>query len=401
MIPALSMNREGPGRKCGTMTRIAILGSTGSIGVNTLSVVSGMKDRFKVIALSADKNIGLLSKQAAIFKPRIACLGTDLLSRRAREAVFTKAGIVFGVEGLKEIVSRPDVDLIVFAISGSACLIPLVEAIKRRKRIALANKESLVSAGEIIMKLAKKNNVRIIPVDSEHSAIFQCIDGKDRAVSKIYLTGSGGPLLNVDRRRFDRLTKDFILNHPKWKMGRKISVDSATMMNKGLEVIEAGALFGLPQDRIEVLIHPEAIVHSMVEFSDSAILAQLGIPDMRLPIQYALTYPDRSPGPVKRIDFSKIKNLSFDKPDTEKFPSLRLARQAARDGGTRTAVLCAADEEAVGNFLDGAIKFSAIPKVIEKVLSRHNNINKKKLSLPDVLAAQAWAREEARSLCYH
>jgi len=382
------------------MTRIAILGSTGSIGVNTLNVVSGMKDRFKVVALSADKNVGLLLKQAAIFKPRIACVGGEMLSRKVSDAISRKARIVSGVEGLKEIVSRADIDLVVFAISGSACLIPLVEAIKKRKRIALANKESLVSAGVIIMRLAEKNNVRIIPVDSEHSAIFQCIDGKDRAVSKIYLTGSGGPLLNVDRRRFDRMTKDFILNHPKWKMGRKVSVDSATMMNKGLEVIEAGSLFGLPQDRIEVLIHPEAIVHSMVEFSDSAILAQLGTPDMRLPIQYALTYPDRAPSPVERIDFSKIKNLSFNKPDVKKFPSLGLARQAARDGGTRPAVLCAADEEAVRNFLDGAIKFSGITKVIEKVLSRHNNINKRELTLPDVLASQAWAREEARSICW-
>ncbi|MCX5687007.1 MAG: 1-deoxy-D-xylulose-5-phosphate reductoisomerase [Candidatus Omnitrophica bacterium] len=383
------------------MTRIAILGSTGSIGVNTLSVLSGMKDRFKVAALSADKNVELLSKQAAIFKPRIACVGTEMLSRKVSDAISRKTRIVSGVEGLKEIVSSPDVDLVVFAISGSACLIPLVEAIKKRKRIALANKESLVSAGVIIMKLAKKNNVRIIPVDSEHSAIFQCIDGKDRAVSKIYLTGSGGPLLNVDRRRFDRLTKNFILNHPKWKMGRKISVDSATMMNKGLEIIEAGSLFGLPQDRIEVLIHPEAIVHSMVEFSDSAILAQLGTPDMRLPIQYALTYPDRGPSPVERIDFSKIKNLSFDKPDAKKFPSLRLARQAARDGGVRPAVLCAADEEAVRNFLNGTIKFSGITKVIEKVLSRHDNINKREISLDDVLASQVWAREEARSICCH
>lgn len=383
------------------MTRIAILGSTGSIGVNALNVISGMKDRFKVVALSAGKNVGLLSKQAAIFKPRIVSIGTGAISRRVSESISAKTRVVSGLEGLKEIVSRADIDLVVFAISGSACLIPLVEAVKSRKRIALANKESLVSAGEIVMALAKKNGVRIIPVDSEHSAIFQCINGSSKGVSKIYLTGSGGPLLNVDRSKFDRLTKDFILNHPKWKMGSKISVDSATMMNKGLEVIEAGALFGLPQDRIEILIHPEAVVHSMVEFSDSAILAQLGTPDMRLPIQYALTYPDRRPSPVERIDFSKIKNLSFDKPDSGKFPSLKLARQAARDGGVRPAVLCAADEEAVRNFLDGAIKFSGIPEVIEKVLSRHKNINRKELSLDDVLDAQDWAREEARSICCH
>ncbi|MDP3804548.1 MAG: 1-deoxy-D-xylulose-5-phosphate reductoisomerase [Candidatus Omnitrophota bacterium] len=383
------------------MTRIAILGSTGSIGVNTLNVISKMKDGFKVMALSADSNLDLLSKQAFIFKPRFACIGTGILPRKVKRLMPARTKTVSGMEGLKEIVSRADIDLVVFAISGSACLVPLIEAIKNKKRIALANKESIVSAGEIIVKLAKKNGVKIIPVDSEHSAIFQCIDGRAGIVSKIYLTGSGGPLRNVDRHKFDSLSRDFILNHPKWKMGKKISVDSATMMNKGLEIIEAKVLFGLPQSRVEILIHPEAIVHSMVEFTDGAILAQLGTPDMRLPIQYALTYPDRKPSLVERVDFSKIKSLSFDKSDVEKFPSLRLARQAAEDGGTAPACLCAADEEAVNNFLAGAIKFSDIPRVIEKVLSRHDNINRRALTLDDVLAAEDWARQEARSICYH
>ncbi|MFA6141827.1 MAG: 1-deoxy-D-xylulose-5-phosphate reductoisomerase [Candidatus Omnitrophota bacterium] len=381
--------------------RIAILGSTGSIGVNTLDILARMKDEFRVVALSADKNVALLSKQAARFKPQVLCVGEESFSAGMKRSMPSKAKIVFGADGLKEIVSRRDIDLVVFAIGGSACLVPLIEAIKNKKQIALANKESLVSAGPVISGLAKQNGVRIIPIDSEHSAIFQCLDGRSDEPSKIYLTSSGGPLLNVARSRFDTLTRGFILNHPKWRMGSKISVDSATMMNKGLEIIEAQVLFGIPESSVEVLVHPEAIVHSMVEFKDGAILAQLGIPDMRIPIQYALTYPKRQSNALARVDFSGLGTLSFKKPDCNKFPSLNLARKAARSGGTAPAVLCAADEEAVTYFLNGRIKLTDIPKVVEKVLSRHANMEDKLLSLDGVIAAQLWAREEARLICCH
>jgi len=382
------------------MKRIAVLGSTGSIGVNTLDVIRRSKNDFKVVALSADSSVDLLARQARAFHPAAICAGSEFLANEAKRLVGSGVKVLSGTAGLKEIVSRKDVDLVIFAISGSACLVPLVEAIKNKKSIALANKEAMVSAGPLLMALAAKNKVRILPVDSEHSAIFQCIGSRSAGLSKIYLTGSGGPLLDVDRNRFDTLPKSFILRHPKWNMGKKISVDSATMMNKGLEIIEAKYLFGIDERRIEVLIHPEAIVHSMVEMSDGAVLAQMALPDMRLPIQYALTYPGRSDAIVKRVDFAKVASLTFRKPDTDKFPCLELARDAARAGGTAPAVLCAADEEAVKCYLEGNIKFSGISETIEKVLSRHKNNRRKALSIGGILDADGWAREEVRSFCY-
>lgn len=275
-----------------------------------------------------------------------------------------------------------------------------MDAIQHRKEIALANKEALVSAGPLVMRSAKKNGVRIIPIDSEHSAIFQCIEGRSEGISRIYLTGSGGPLLNVSKSKFNKLPVSFILKHPRWSMGRKITVDSATMMNKGIEIIEAKYLFGIDEKHIEVLVHPEAIIHSMVEFSDAAVIAQLGVPDMRLPIEYALTFPARSKAIVKRVDFSKVGPLTFRSPDAGKFPSLSLARSAAASGGTAPAVLCAADEEAVECFLQGNIKFSDITRLIEKVLSHHKN-PKSAPSVNDILDSYSWAKEEIKRLCYH
>ena len=381
--------------------RIAVLGSTGSIGRNTLDVITRFSGRFEVVALAAESNVALLAGQARRFRPKIVSVGDEALAVKMKKLLPSGAGtkVAFGLDGLKEIVRRSDVDLVVFAISGTACLIPLAEAIVQRKEIALANKEALVSAGEIIMKLAEKNNVHIIPVDSEHSAIFQCLEGRRQHLSKIYLTGSGGPLLNIPKSRFDKMTRSFILNHPKWKMGKKISVDSATMMNKGLEIIEAKHLFDIDESSVSVLIHPEAIIHSMVELVDGTVLAQLARPDMRLPIQYALTYPARAEGVFGRIDFSKIGKLSFRKPDAVKFPCLRLAREALRSGGTHPAALAAADEEAVGSFLAGRIRFSEIPKVIEKVLMRHRGSSGKP-TLGGILEADARSREEARKICY-
>lgn len=378
--------------------RLAILGSTGSIGKNTLDVVSSLEDHFEVVAITADNNAKELALQAARFRPKAVCLSDPSKSRRSFPS---GTQVLSGIGGLSDIVRRADVDMVVFAVSGAACLLPLVEAIKAKKAIALANKEALVSAGPIVMGLARKNGVRILPVDSEHSAIFQCIDGRSGQISKIYLTGSGGPLLDIDKKKFDKLPRSAVLRHPKWKMGRKISVDSATMMNKGLEIIEAKFLFNMDERDIEILVHPEAIVHSMVEFADRTVMAQMASPDMRGPIQYALTYPIRMKSSVACVDFAGIGKFSFRRADTGKFPCLRLAREAAAAGGTAPAVLCAADEEAVRFYLEGKISFTSIPKIIEKVLSGNKNIIGRELVVYDVLESDRWAREKARSLCSH
>jgi 1-deoxy-D-xylulose-5-phosphate reductoisomerase len=379
--------------------RIALLGSTGSIGVNALKVISELNDRFEITALCANSNIKALSDQARAFDPKVLCVRDAALSRKLKALVPSGIDILNGASGLEDIVSRSDVDIVIFAISGSSCVAPLIQAIKNRKRIALANKESLVSAGSIVMPLAKKNNVSIIPVDSEHSAIFQCLEGKLPFLNKIYLTASGGPLLDIPKSKFDKYSRKFILNHPRWKMGSKISVDSATMMNKGLEVIEARWLFDIEERMIDVLVHPEAVVHSMIELIDGTVFAQISLPDMRIPIQYAITYPARFCSEVEFLNFSEIKNLSFRKPDLNKFPCLKLAREALKNGGTYPAVLNAADEEAVKNYLGGKIKFSRIPAVIEKVLERHKRVVVEP-SIGDIMAAESWAREEIVKLCH-
>lgn len=387
-------------KKGGVIRRIAVLGSTGSIGVNTLNVAAALED-IEIAALSADSNIKLLAKQAKIFRPKMISVRDNLLAGKIKGMVPAGTRVLSGSEGLNEIASTSGIDTVLFAISGSSCLAPLIAAIKSGKRIALANKESLVSAGDLVMDLAKKNNVSIIPIDSEHSAIFQCLEGKRPYLSKIYLTATGGPLLNLSKSRFDNLSPKFVLNHPKWRMGKKISIDSATMMNKGLEIIEAKWLFNIDEDDIEVLIHPEAIVHSMVGLVDGSVFAQLSVPDMRIPIQYALTYPGRLKSPAKNIDFLKIKDLTFQKPDPGKFPCLKLAREALKRGGTYPAVLNIADEEAVNKYLGGKIKFSRIPYIIEKAIERHRCTKKNRLSIEDVYSAEAWAKEEVAKLCCH
>lgn len=381
------------------MRRIAVFGSTGSIGVNTLKVISALKDKFEVAALSADSNIELLAEQARRFKAKAISVRDSNLAAKIKRMVKPGTRVLYGSDGLKEIASASAIDMVVFAISGSSCLAPLVTAIRNKKMIALANKEALVSAGHLIMRLAEENNVSIVPIDSEHSAIFQCLEGKRPYLDRIYLTATGGPLLNIPKKRFDRLSLKFILNHPKWNMGRKISVDSATMMNKGLEIIEAKWLFGVDENRIEVLIHKEAIIHSMIELTDRTVFAEMSVPDMRIPIQYALTYPARFMTMAKGLSLSDIKNLSFQKPDLEKFPCISLARSALSEGGTYPAVLNAADEEVVKRYLEGKIRFSRIPYIIEKVLARHRRINKKELSIDDILTAEAWAREETEKAC--
>ena len=383
---------------------MAILGSTGSIGASALDVLSRLKKEFEVVALSAGSNVDLLAAQAKEFRPKVI-FAQNGRGEELKSIVPRGIAVENGPKGLENIVSRPDVDIVLLSISGTACIPALIKAVQSGKRIALANKEALVSAGPIIVKLAEKSGAVIIPVDSEHSAIFQCLSGAVGAagtVKKIYLTGSGGPLLDVPKKDFDKLSRDGILNHPKWKMGRKISVDSATMMNKGLEIIEAQYLFNIDESSIEVLIHPEAIIHSMVEFVDGAVLAQLGAPDMRTPIQYAFTYPARISGAVKSVDFTKASKLSFRKPDTRKFPCLSFARSAAASGGTAPAALCAADEEAVMRYLHGKIKFSDIPRIIEKVMSKHKNRPGPGLTVESVLSAGRWAKEKTGEViaCY-
>lgn len=357
--------------------------------MNTLDVISRFPRRFKVSFLSTNTNVRLLGEQARKFKPEaVGIIDVNKVDghRWGRMRVYG------GEEGLCRAIEERSMDILVVAIVGARALLPILTGLKKVKRIALANKEALVMAGNIIMEKARKHSVEIIPIDSEHSAIFQCIGTHKRSViKKIYLTGSGGPLLNLAASRFKYITPLQATSHPKWKMGKKISVDSSTLMNKGLEVIEAHWLFGMDVRDIEVLVHPEAIIHSMVEFIDGSIVAQLGICDMRLPIQYALTYPHRCESPVKRLEFSRIKNLHFQKPDLKKFLCLKLAYEAAKKGGTLPCVLNAANEIAVGEFLKGKINLTDIPKIIEKVLKAHRPTQNP--DLKDVLEADEWARE--------
>ena len=380
------------------MKNVAILGSTGSIGVNALKVIEALCDDYRVVALSTLNNVGLLARQVKEFKPKKVVVADPAAALKLKKLDAKRTEVLTGEEGLMEIASDKDIDIVVLAICGAPCLYPLLSAIKAGKHICLANKESIVIAGSIIMALSKKYKATIIPVDSEHSAIFQCLNSsKGSDVNRIYITGSGGPLLNVDKARFKSLSVKDVLNHPKWKMGKKITVDSATLMNKGLEMIEAHHLFGMPFDKIRLLIHPQAVVHSMVEFIDGAIIAQLGVTDMRIPIQYALTYPERAKAAAEMLDFSDIKELNFYSADMEKHPCLSLALGAARLGGTYPAVLNAADEVAVEAFLEKRIRFIDIPDVIEKVLKKHNAIYDPKLD--DIIDTDIWAREEAFSLC--
>ncbi len=373
---------------------VVILGSTGSIGINTLRVIDRFPSRFKVIGLSAYNNIELLEAQIKKYQPAYAAIGENGAKYFCRNFQ-NKIKILDVYQDLESLVSLPAVDIVVIGMRGTAALGPFLKAACCGKIIAPANKEALVMAGDIIMRKAKQHQARIIPVDSEQSAIFQCLEGQKREqLKKVYLTASGGALYNIASSRFDRMPLKKILHHPRWKMGKKITVDSATLMNKGFEVIEATRLFGLKAHEIEVVIHPEAIIHSMVGFKDGSILAQLGVTDMRLPIQYALTYPYRWESGLTQIDFLQLKRLTFKKPDYKKFPALTLAFEVARQGGTLPAVLNAADEEAVDAFLNGKLKFSRIYHVVEKVIKNHKGIQHP--DLKNILSADAWAREEAK-----
>jgi len=377
--------------------KVVILGSTGSIGINTLKVIERFPDKFKVVGLTAYSNFKLLSRQVQKFSPTHVAVNEQGIRYFKKQGFARKVRILNVAEDLEQLVALKTVDVVVIAMRGSAALKPFLSAVRAGKMVAPANKEALVVAGDLLMREARRNKATIIPIDSEQSAIFQCLEGRDRGeLKKILLTASGGALLNVPKSRFGKLTIRQILNHPRWKMGKKITVDSATLMNKGFEVIEAMVLFQLDIEQIEVVIHPEAIIHSMAEFRDGTIIAQLGVADMRLPIQYALTYPERLESGLKGINFSDLGQLTFLKPDLDKFPALSLAIYAGRRGGTLPSVLNAADEEAVEAFLSKKIRFSDIYKTVENVVRRHR-INKKP-TLKSIMEADLWAREEAKSL---
>lgn len=353
------------------LKKILILGSTGSIGRNTLDVIRNFPDKFKAAALSVNTRIDLLEPQIEEFKPSAVVVKDPLLAETIKKSIGSKCEVLSGIEGLISIAANMDYDIFVGAMVGFAGLAPTIEAIKRGKRIALANKETLVVGGELVTSLSRKYYAEIIPVDSEHSAIYQCLSGeKISQVAKLILTASGGPFLYLDKKEFCNVNVKDALNHPNWKMGNKITIDSASMMNKGLEVIEAKWLFGLPKEKIEVVIHPQSIIHSMVEFADGSIKAQLGLPDMRVPIQYALTYPERLPNQYPKTDFKRIKNLSFIEPDLEKFECLKLAYDVLNTGGCSPIILNAANEIAVDRFLKGNITFSRIPYIIKKALDK-------------------------------
>lgn len=352
-----------------SIKNIAILGSTGSIGQNSLEVISSFPDKFRAIYLSANKGVDLLIQQIDKFNPK----GVSVMDADSAEILLNRYGnsieIFIGADGLKEISVKPDVDVVINSLVGFAGLEPTIEAIKAGKTIALANKETLVVGGEIISHLLESHKVSLIPIDSEHSAILQCLVGEDYStISKLILTASGGPFLNSEKEEFKNVTIEQALNHPNWKMGNKITIDSATLMNKGLEVIEAHYLFKLPSEKIEVVIHPQSIIHSMVEFIDGSVKAQLGVPDMKIPIQYALTFPERLPTNSERINFANLGQMTFFEPDLEKFECLKLAYRALNTGGTAPAILNAANEIAVEYFLNGKIRFTQIPELIESAL---------------------------------
>lgn len=357
------------------MKKIAILGSTGSIGTQTLEVVRENKD-IEVLGLAAGNNIKLLEEQIREFKPRLAAVWTEEKAKELRENIKDlNVKVVSAMEGLIELATMEDAQILVTAIVGMIGICPTIEAIKAGKDIALANKETLVTAGHIIMPLAKEHHVAILPVDSEHSAIFQSLQGNKRsALHKILLTASGGPFRGKKREELLNIQVEDALKHPNWEMGRKITIDSSTLVNKGLEVIEAKWLFDVDIEQIEVVVHPQSIIHSMVEYIDGAIIAELGTPDMKLPIQYALYYPERKPLPGERVDFAALSQLTFEKPDLETFYGLRLAMEAGKAGGSLPTVFNAANELAVKKFLERRVSYLQIPEIIEACMRNHKNI---------------------------
>lgn len=382
------------------MKNIALLGSTGSIGVSTLALVREFPDRFRVSGMVAGKNLTVLAKQIREFSPRCVAIKLEEDVPRLRALIGThKVEILHGEAGASAVASEPEVDVVLAAIVGGAGLMPCLKGLLAGKEIALANKEALVMAGEVFVEAAKQKGVRLLPVDSEHSAIFQCLQGSQRAeVDKIILTASGGPFLKMPLARLDKVSVEQALKHPNWKMGKKITIDSATMMNKGLEVIEARWEFDMEPDGIEVVIHPQSLVHSMVRYQDGSIIAQLGIADMRIPIAYALAFPHRLKGSWRPLDLTHHGLLNFLSVEKKRFPALSLAYRALREGGTMPAVLNAANEVAVDAFLSRRIGFREIHRIIDRTMQKHSN--RRASEIGEILAVDRWAREKTASFIH-
>ena len=367
-----------------TVKRLAVLGSTGSIGQQTLDIVRALPHKFQIIGLAAGNNLDLLTQQINEFQPRLVY---------HQHTQTRLANTDYELLSLEDIARHPQVDTVIIATSGKAGLSPTLAAVRAGKNVALANKESLVAAGEIITSEAKENDARILPIDSEHSAIWQCLNGETQPATRLILTASGGPFLHYSSTQLERVTAEQALIHPSWRMGKKVTIDSATLMNKGLEVIEAHWLFDMPFDNINVLLHPQSMIHSMVEFVDGSIKAQISYPDMRLPIQYALSYPERLPNPeLPRLDWSRIDKLTFEQPDYNAFPCLKLAIEAGKKGGTYPAVLCGADEAAVELFLSQRLGFTDIAKFVEQALEQHQVIAHP--TLEEIMESDIWARQK-------
>lgn len=379
------------------MKKISLLGSTGSIGTNVLDVIERNPEKFQILSMSAGSNVDLFAKQIRKFKPRVVALfDTKKIPTLKEQIADLDIEILSGEEGTIAVATLPEADVVVSGVMGSAGLLPAIHALKSGKNLALANKETLVIAGELVLREAKKTNSQIIPIDSEHSAIFQVLNGeKKERIKKIILTASGGPFRTFSLGQMETVTVKDALKHPNWDMGAKITIDSSTMMNKGLEYIEAKWLFGV-NTPVEIIVHAQSIIHSMIEFVDTSILAQLGIPDMRVPIAYALTYPDRFECDLPSLDLTTMGNLTFEAPDFERFPCLRLAIDAMEIGKTMPAVLNAANEIAVQAFLEELISYKDIAELIRMVMQNHNPSPLKELQ--DVLIADRWAREETTKL---
>ncbi len=382
------------------MKRLAILGSTGSIGRSCLEVVDGLGAEFAITYLATLDDAEVVAEQAAKYRPHAVAIASGRCPQTVQRQLRQQGIEVWlGAEATLQVAATGDYDLLVNAVVGAAGLLPTLAAIDRGKTVALANKETLVAGGEIVMRRAAERRVSIIPIDSEHSAILQCLMGEEHsAVRRLILTASGGPFLELDPARLPEVTVEQALAHPNWRMGPKITIDSATLMNKGLEVIEAHWLFSVPVERVDVLIHPQSVIHSMVEFVDGSVKAQLGVPDMRLPIQMALTYPQRLPSSWPRLDFARYPRLEFRPPDVQRFPCLGLAYQAARTGGTLPAVMNAANEVAVARFLARKITFDRIPQLIEQAMAAHQVVTQPEVQ--DILASDQWARDYVERSCH-
>ena len=378
------------------MKKVVLLGCTGSIGTSSVKVVNDLSDRLQVVGLGAGNNVKLLMEQTRSLHPKAVSIQSEEHAELLRKELGSSTEVYCGEEGLIKLATLPEADIVLISIIGTTGLKPALAAIRAGKDIALASKEVLVVAGEIVMSEAKKYGVNVLTVDSEHSAIFQCLEGrKPESVRRLILTASGGPFRKTPKSEFANITLEKALKHPSWSMGRKITLDSATLFNKGLEMIEARWLFNMGIEKVSVLVHPQSIVHSMVEFVDGSILAQLSTPDMCLPIQYALTWPERVQSTRVQTDFAAIGTLTFENPDEERFPALRLAREAGLKGGTLPCVLNAANEIAVESFINNKIRFDQISTLVEEVMSAHQRIDHP--TLDQLLEADHWARENARS----